>query len=67
MTPTAADVALAVVLSIRGLREGARVEEDLWPAVRSCGVSRRDFDAAIDSLIEERRVERSYDRIYARL
>lgn len=47
-----------------GVAEGGHVENQLWPACRKVGVRRAEFDAAIRVLETQRRVTRSYDRIY---
>lgn len=59
-----AAVAEAIAGAARGLAEGARVEEVLWPVARDAGVRRREFDAAVDLLIAEHRYFRSYDRLH---
>jgi hypothetical protein len=59
------NVAEGIERSIAGLHEGGHVEDQLWPAVKSVGVRRADFDEAVETLISQRRVRRSYDRIYA--
>jgi|GEM_PF-3727190 len=58
------NVAEAIERALVGATEGGHVENQLWPACRAIGVRRAVFDSAIEVLEVQRRVARSYDRIY---
>lgn len=59
------NVAEAIERALIAGGHGARVEETLWPAIRSCGVDRAIFDQAIDVLLTMQRAWREGTRLYA--
>lgn len=61
---TVRNVKDAILLSIVGRREGALIEETLWPAIESCGVDRTLFNRAIATMKRAQQVIQSYDRLY---
>lgn len=63
-TQSIRNVAEAIERSLVGAAEGGHVEDQLWPACKAVGVRRGVFDSAIEVLEIQRRVVRSYDRIY---